>query len=194
MGNGTRRLFALQEKACKIPYKLFREPLIKRALGHCGAEVHVSPGCSIKGIGNIFVESGCTIGPGAVLWSTKARIFFGEKVITGPNMTIITGDHRIDLPGRFLADITDSDKLPENDQDVKIEKDVWIGANVTILKGTTIAQDCVIAAGAVVTRDTEPFGVCAGVPAKRIRDRFSPEDLKRHLALTEQNGKEGKLL
>lgn len=191
MGNGICKLFELQEKARKIPHKLFREPFIKRALGYCGAKVHVSPGCSIKGIGNVFVESGCTIGLRAVLWSTKARIFLGEKVVMGPNVTIITGDHRIDLPGRFLADITDSEKLPENDQDVKIEKDVWIGANVTILKGTTIAQGCVIAAGAVVTRDTKPFGVYAGVPASRIRDRFSPEDLKRHLALTGQDGKEG---
>ncbi|HIX06486.1 MAG TPA: acyltransferase [Candidatus Fournierella pullicola] len=187
----VQQFFDLQEKVMKIPFKLFREPLIKRAFAKCGTNVHVAQGCSIKGIENIFVGDGCTIGPGAVLWSTRAKIFIGEKVITGPNITIITGDHRIDLPERFLADVTDEEKLPENDQDVRIEDDVWIGANAIILKGITIAQGCVIAAGAVVTKSTEPFGVYAGVPARRIKDRFSSEDLRRHLMWTDRNRKAG---
>lgn len=194
MGRVIRRLFELQEKATKLPFKLFRGPLIKRSFGSCGANVYVSPGCNIKGIENIFVGNGCVIGPRATLWSTQARIFMGEKVIMGPNVTIITGDHRTDLPGFFLADVTDADKLPENDQDVKIETDVWIGANTTILKGVDIAQGCVIAAGAVVTKSTEPFGIYAGVPAKRIRDRFSPEDLKQHLAWIREKEEKGEAL
>ncbi|MBR1536811.1 MAG: hypothetical protein IJ630_07725 [Treponema sp.] len=48
---------------------------------------------------------------------------------------------------------------------------MWIGANVTILDGVTVASGCVLAAGSVVTKSTEPNGVYAGVPARRIKER-----------------------
>ena len=54
---------------------------------------------------------------------------------------------------------------------VRIEDDVWIGAKAVILCGTTIRSGCVIGAGAVVTKTTEPLGVYVGVPAQRIKDR-----------------------
>jgi carbonic anhydrase/acetyltransferase-like protein (isoleucine patch superfamily) len=54
---------------------------------------------------------------------------------------------------------------------VVIEDDVWIGAHATVLDGVHIAKGCVIAAGAVVARSTKPFGVYAGVPARRIKER-----------------------
>lgn len=55
----------------------------------------------------------------------------------------------------------------------KIGNDVWIGSHVTVLQGISIGDGAIIAAGAVVTRDVEPFTVVGGVPAKYIKDRFS---------------------
>ncbi len=52
---------------------------------------------------------------------------------------------------------------------VTIEDDVWIGANAVILPGVTIGSHCVVAAGAVVTKDVPPHSLVAGVPAKIIR-------------------------
>ena len=46
----------------------------------------------------------------------------------------------------------------------------WIGADVTLLPGIRIADGCVIGAGAVVTKNTEPDGLYAGNPAHRIKD------------------------
>lgn len=60
--------------------------------------------------------------------------------------------------------------------DVRIGNDVWIGANAVILPGVTIGDGAVIAAGAVVTKDVQPYSVCGGVPAKHIRFRF-PKDI-----------------
>lgn len=51
---------------------------------------------------------------------------------------------------------------------VTIEDDVWIGANAVILPGVTIGEHCVVAAGAVVTKDVPPHSLVAGVPAKVI--------------------------
>ena len=52
---------------------------------------------------------------------------------------------------------------------VTIADDVWVGANAVILPGVTIGEHCVIAAGAVVTKDVPPHSLVAGVPAKVIK-------------------------
>lgn len=56
------------------------------------------------------------------------------------------------------------------DKDIIVEDGCWICANVTVLQGVTIGKGCVIAAGSVVNKSTEPNGLYAGVPAKRIKD------------------------
>ena len=53
---------------------------------------------------------------------------------------------------------------------VTIEDDVWVGANAVILPGVTIGNHCVVAAGAVVTKDVPPHSLVAGVPAKVIKN------------------------
>jgi maltose O-acetyltransferase len=54
---------------------------------------------------------------------------------------------------------------------VIIEDDVWIGARVIILPGVKIGKGSIVGAGAVVTKDVEPYSIVAGVPAKLIRKR-----------------------
>jgi acetyltransferase-like isoleucine patch superfamily enzyme len=52
-----------------------------------------------------------------------------------------------------------------------IGNDVWIGTKAVIMPGVHIADGCIIGAGAVVTRDTEPYTIYGGVPARKIRSR-----------------------
>ncbi len=56
-----------------------------------------------------------------------------------------------------------------------IGDDVWIGANAIILEGATIGIGAVIGAGSVVTKDIPCYEIWGGIPAKKIRDRFSKE-------------------
>ena len=56
-----------------------------------------------------------------------------------------------------------------------IGNDVWIGANALIMDGVSIADGSIVAAGAVVTRDVEPYTIVGGVPAKAIHQQFSTE-------------------
>lgn len=174
-------VFRMQESVRKAFHKVFREPVMKAAMASCGKNVHIAEACDIKGIENITIGSGSSIGRGAVLWTTRAKIMIGRKVMFGPNVTVITGNHRTDMIGKYMADVTDAEKRPEDDADVMICDDVWIGANVTVLKGVTVAEGCVISAGAVVTRSTQPYGIYGGVPAVKIRDRFSTEELSSHI-------------
>lgn len=57
-----------------------------------------------------------------------------------------------------------------------VEDDVWVGHNVVILPGCKqIGRGAVIGAGSIVTRDIERYEIVAGVPARHLRQRFSPE-------------------
>lgn len=156
-------------------------PIYKCHMKSCGKGVYLRPMSSdIKGIENLSIGAGSSIPKGSTIYCTKAPLIIGEKVIFGPHPTIITGDHRIDMLGKYITDITDEDKLPENDESIIIEDDVWCGANVTILKGVTIGKGSIVAAGAVVTKSCAPYSIIGGVPAKLIRMRFTPEQIIEH--------------
>jgi phosphonate metabolism protein (transferase hexapeptide repeat family) len=66
---------------------------------------------------------------------------------------------------------------------VTIENDVWIGHGAIILPRISIGHGAVVAAGAVVTKDVEPYAVVAGVPARRIKWRFEKSIRERIIAL-----------
>lgn len=156
-------------------------PVWKRGMKHCGKNVYLRPISSdIKGLKNLSIGDGTSIPKGSTFYCTEAPLTIGKKVIFGPHPTIITGDHRIDLIGKYIIDVTVDEKLPENDMPIVIEDDVWCGANVTILKGVTIGRGSVIAAGAVVTKSFPPYSIIGGVPAKLLKMRFTEEQIKEH--------------
>ena len=62
---------------------------------------------------------------------------------------------------------------------VVIGNDVWIGVNATVLRGVTIGDGAVIAAGAVVTKDVPPYAIVGGVPARIIKYRFDSSDIEK---------------
>lgn len=83
--------------------------------------------------------------------------------------------------GDFMRKIGDIKIKPEYRQPAPkgkptiIGNDVWIGYNAIVLKGVTVGDGAVIGAGAVVTKDVEPYSIVAGVPAKHIKYRFEQE-------------------
>lgn len=66
--------------------------------------------------------------------------------------------------------------MAEKNEAVEIGHDVWIGEGARILRPVVLGHGCVIAAGAVVTRDVPPYAIVAGVPARILRYRI-PEEL-----------------
>ena len=67
--------------------------------------------------------------------------------------------------------------------EVKINNDVWIGANAVIMPGVKIGNGAVIGAGSVVTKNVPDYAIVVGVPAKVIKYRFSEEIIKELLEL-----------
>lgn len=165
-------LYRLSDRLSRAWNRFVLVPGLKSTFRRCGANVTFGRRFEVAGVENISIGHDVYLGPGATLLSTRAEIQVGDYVMSGPNLTIITGDHRIDVLERPMMSISDDEKLPENDQDVVIGNDVWLGSGVTILKGVAIADHCVIAAGAVVTKDVGPeYSIWGGVPARMISMR-----------------------
>lgn len=72
-------------------------------------------------------------------------------MVIGPNLTIITGDHNISVLGNYICETMR--KRPEDNQDVIIESDVWIGHDVLMTFGCHISKGGIIAAGCVLCKD-----------------------------------------
>lgn len=83
--------------------------------------------------------------------------------------------------GRHKENAKFDNSAIRDNRPVVIGNDVWIGAYVSILPGVRIGDGAVIAAGAVVTGDVEPYAIVGGVPAKTIRYRFDEEMIKKLL-------------
>lgn len=71
----------------------------------------------------------------------------------------------------------------DNEGDIVVGNDVWIGYEAVILAGVTIGNGAIIGARAVVTKDVPPYTIVGGVPAQPIRKRFSEDTIERLLAL-----------
>ncbi len=119
---------------------------------------------------HVYFGPGCNIYP---------NVEVGDFTLFANNISIIGGDHRYDVVGLPVG-LTGRDVIKKT----LIGRDCWIGAHSIIKCGVTVADGCIVAAGAVVTKDTEPYGIYAGVPAIRIKERFSSEeDMKKHIEM-----------
>lgn len=85
--------------------------------------------------------------------------------------------------GKYFDNAGFENSSLRNNRQVVIGNDVWIGANVVILPGISIGDGAILAAGAVVTKDVEPYAIVGGVPAKVIKYRFDKETIEKFLAI-----------
>lgn len=155
-------------------------PRYKKQMGACGERVFFSPVNSEFIYENMYVGNDVHIAYHADMVASKSKIIIGDHVVFGPHVSIRGGDHRTDVVGKFVDQVGDDMKLPENDKDVIFEGDNWIGMNSTILKGVTIGRGCIVAAGAVVNKSTPPYSIVGGVPAKVLKMRFTEEEIIEH--------------
>ena len=159
---------------------IFEDIFKYRGLGTCGEDVVIPDGFNVFGKSNLCIGDDVSIGLNNVFMCTRAKIIIGNHVMFGPGVTVITGNHRSNMIGKYMTEITDNDKEETDDQPVVISGDNWIGANATILKGVTVGKGAIIAAGAVVTTDIPNYEIWGGIPAKFIKFRFSKNEIYQH--------------
>jgi maltose O-acetyltransferase len=167
--------------------KIVKGRLQKKLFADCGSNVSIGYDCTFYH-SHIHIGSNVHIGSYASFMASVAHIYIGNYVTFGPNVSIRGGDHRIDVIGKHLYEVKDNEKLPENDKDVVIQDGVWIGCNVTILKGVNIGRGSIIAAGSVVTKSIQPYSIAGGNPAKILKQRFNHEQIMEHELKLEKRG------
>ncbi|RLZ07471.1 acyltransferase [Acinetobacter sp. 2JN-4] len=121
----------------------------------------IEPYCRLIGLPtitigkNFYMNSGCHL---------LGEIVIGDDVMIGPKTVIWGRDHGIGK-GRLVREQEHS-VAP-----IEIGDDVWIAANVTILKGVKIGKGAVVGAGAVVVKDVPDYAIVVGNPAKVVKYR-----------------------
>lgn len=110
----------------------------------CGVNIHIGE--------NVFFNSGCR-------FQDQGGIYIGDGCLIGHNVVLATINHDLNPENRGT-------NIPAP---IHIGRNVWIGANATVLPGVTIGDNAVIAAGAVVAKDVAKNTVVGGVPAKLLR-------------------------
>jgi len=119
------------------------------------------------------------IGPKCFISGTNAKFIIKGNCAIAEGFTVHTGNHA-NVLGKFVTDLNDSNKPKGYDKDVIVEKDVWIGCNVTLLSGVHIGRGAIVAAGAVVSRDIPPYSVIGGIPARIIKFRWTINEIIEH--------------
>ena len=120
--------------------------------------------CRVDYPWRLSIDEYSSIGDGAWVYALD-KITIGRNVCIGEDVRLITGSHDITTPSFDL--IT---------KPITIKNNVWVATAAMILPGVTIGEGAVIAAGAVVTKDVEPWTVVGGNPARFIKKRVLNAD------------------
>ena len=155
-----------------------------------GKNIYVGQRVYIWARGSINIGDNFYIGRDSQI-ETDCEI--GNNVIFANKVAVVGKyDHnyqKIGLPIRLAPRIRDSFyKWKGIDQLTVVEDDVWVGYGAIIMSGITLGKGSIIAAGSVVTKNTESYFIYGGNPAKKISPRFdSVEDLEKHISLEEKS-------
>ena len=135
-------------------------------------------GCRFLNGRKVFLGERNVINFGCLFDGRKFQIRTGSNVSIGPEATILTLGHD-----------PRSATFEDRGGDVLIGDRVWIGYRAIVLPGVTIGEGAVVGAGAVVTRDVEPYTIVAGNPAKKIGERGCTEELENSRSQKASRGK-----
>lgn len=143
-------------RTCHRFRRIICRPLMKKSAKVIGVEKGADFGTGEF----IIMKDHANIGTNAQIMG-QGIVTIGRHVMMGPDVMIISQDHKI-LPEGFDGFVT---------RDIEIGDYTWIGARAIILKGVKIGKHAIIGAGAVVTKNVPDYAIVGGVPAKVIKMR-----------------------
>ena len=131
---------------------------------HLESDVRIGDNVEIRcNLGNsVRVGKNTTINRGSLLFGT---VDVANDCLIGPQCSIIGSNHVFDSVDLLI------NRQGLTSKGVKIRKNVWLGAGVTVVDGVTIGENSIIGAASVVTKDIPPNVIAVGNPAKVIKHR-----------------------
>lgn len=143
-----------------ITGSLLRRSLVKNK----GSKLMIWEGVTLEYASNLTVGHNVSINRGSFL-NCAGGISIGDNVLIGPSVIIYSQNHLYKDRNTLVCQQGYKRKA------VVIGNDVWLAADVKVMPGVNISNGCVIAAGAILTKSTEEFGIYAGIPATKIGER-----------------------
>jgi len=144
----------------RCPFRFLRRSYLQFYLGSLAGGTHVQMGCRFLNGRKVFFGERNVINFGCLFDGRGYTIRTGSDVSIGPEAAVLTLGHD-----------PQSAEFANRGGDVLIGDRVWIGYRALILPGVSLGNGAVVAAGAVVTGNVDPFTIVAGVPARKIADR-----------------------
>jgi acetyltransferase-like isoleucine patch superfamily enzyme len=134
----------------------------------------LEPSCwiTIAEQGRVRIGDGCFLNIGTMV-ACRDEVTIGDHVMFANGCFVSDASHRFDDPETPVTWQGFTSKGP-----TRIGSNCWFGLNCVVTTGVTVGERCVIGANSVVTRDLPPRTICAGAPAKVIReiDYVTPKD------------------
>lgn len=144
---------------CNFPSKRFRNFMLKKMGITFEGDARIYAGFHIRNPRGIIISKGVSIGP-KVLLDGRMGLQIQEGAVIGYGAIIWTLNH----------DYNDIHFCGKGAK-VTIGRHAWVCSNAIILPGITVGEGAIVASGAVVTHDVEPFSIVGGIPAKVIGHR-----------------------
>ena len=94
----------------------------------------------------------------------NGNVTLGKNILIGPHCTIAAGNHQYSPETGWFSARTE----PDGDDSIVIGDGCWLASNVTVTAGVKMGECTLCCAGSVITKNTEPYSIMAGVPAKKI--------------------------
>lgn len=143
-----------------VPSRLIRSMYLSLWLASLPKDAGIQMGCRFLNGRKIHLGERNVINFGTLLDGRRYPIRVGNDVSIGPEAAILTLGHDPQSPD-----------FADRGGEVVIGDQVWICFRSIILPGVTIGEGAVVAAGAIVSRDVEPYSIVAGSPAKPVGTR-----------------------
>lgn len=144
----------------RLKAKLFRWAGAK-----VGQNVELFQGIKVQGIGELEIGDRAFVGHEVLFMLNEgSRIVVEEEAIVGSRSIVMTGFHPITPDGKRILSREGTSST------VIIGKGCSVSTNCTVLPGVTVGEMSLVAAGATVAKDVEPYTLVGGCPAKKIRD------------------------
>jgi len=147
-----------------VPVNSLRTSSLRRLGAQIGPNVWLFGSSEFLAPQHLAIEGNCHIGRYCQI-DARGGISIGRNVVIASHCLLITADHDFqspDFPGQLAP--------------IVIKQRAWVASRAMLVRGVTVGEGAVVAAGAVVVSDVAPWTVVGGIPARKIGDRNPRQD------------------
>lgn len=160
-------------------YRGYKIKKLKNQLGYCGSNVDIRFDTVCKPE-HIFLDDHTNIYVPFTFISEDGCFYMKKNSGAAQGLTVITDTHNREIKHLLKDKRLFYGREGNVSNDVVVDEDVWIGANVTLLPGVKVGRGANVGANSVVRKSVPPYSVIIGNPAKVIGFSFTPDEIIEH--------------